>query len=288
MFGNVEAFYRPNSVPEALRMLRKAKGQARVLAGGTDLALAAGPSVRFLIDITHAGLTYVQQRNRTIAIGATTTMAQLEESPIVKALAGGLLCRAAASCGAVEIRNVTTLGGNMANGSPAADLAAPLLVLDAKVVLAGGRKKHRLPLSDFLSEIGIPASPTLLIEVVIPAPPNGSRCGWSFQKFGRTAVDISIVNVAAGLELDTRGRVKWARIAVGAAAPAPLRALAVEELAAGQLLDRELLAEIGDAVAGELHPITDQRASAEYRRELARVLIARALEECVSQAGHAI
>jgi CO/xanthine dehydrogenase FAD-binding subunit len=288
MFGNVAAFYRPASVPEALRLLQKAKGQARVLAGGTDLALAAAPSVRFLVDITRAGLTYIRQRERTIAIGATTTMAQLEESPIVNALAGGLLCRAAASCGAIEIRNVATLGGNMANGSPAADMATPLLVLDAGVVLATARKKHKLPLSGFLSGIGIPAAPSLLIEVVVPTPPNGSRCGWSFQKFGRTAVDISVVNVAAGLELDTRGRVKWAHIAVGAAAPAPLRALAAEELAAGRVLDRTLIAEIGDVVVGELQPITDQRASAEYRRELVRVLIGRALEECVAEAEHAI
>lgn len=288
MFGNVEAFYRPRSVPEALRMLQKAKGEARVLAGGTDLALASGPSVRFLIDITQAGLTYVQQRNRTIVIGATTTMAQLEESPIVSALAGGLLCRAAASCGAVEIRNVATLGGNMANGSPAADLATPLLVLDASVVLASGRKKTRLPLASFLGGIGIPASPSLLIEVVIPAPPNGARCGWSFQKFGRTAVDISVVNVAAGLELDTRGRVKWAHIAVGAADPTPLRAVAAEALAAGRVFDRKLIAEIGDAVVGELHPIADQRASAEYRCELARVLTGRALEECTIRGEYAI
>jgi len=288
MFSNVEAFYRPGNVPGALRLLQKAKGQARVLAGGTDLALAADRSVRFLIDITRAGLTYIRRRDQTIVIGATTTMAELEESPILGALAGGLLCRAAASCGPIEIRNVATLGGNMANGSPAADMATPLLVLDASVVLAGTRKKHTLPLSDFLSGTGLPAAPTLLTEVVIPAPPSGRRCGWSYQKFGRTAVDISVVNVAAGLELDARRRVKWARIAVGAAAPAPLRALAAEELPVGRVLDRALLAEIGGAVVRGLRPITDQRASAEYRRQLAQVLTQRALEECAAQAGHAL
>ena len=291
MFGNVEAFYRPGNVPEALRLLQKAKGQARVLAGGTDLALAADLSVRFLIDITQAGLTYIRRRNQTIVIGATTTMADLEESPILGALAGGLLCRAAASCGSIEIRNVATLGGNMANGSPAADLATPLLVLDASVVLADTRRKRKVPLLDFLSGAGpCPAVPAacLLTEVVIPEPPNGRRCGWSFQKFGRTAVDISVLNVAAGLELDARHRVKWVRIAVGAAAPVPLRTLAAEELATGRVLDRALLAEISDEVVRELRPITDQRASAEYRRELAHVLTGRALEECAAQAGHAI
>lgn len=286
MFTNVEAFYRPGSVPEALRLLQKTKGHARVLAGGTDLALAADRSVRFLIDITHAGLTYIRRRNQTIVIGATTTMGELEESPILRALAGGLVCQAAASCGSIEIRNVATLGGNMANGSPAADLATPLLVLDASVVLVDLRKKRQLPLFDFLRGTDLPAC--LLTEVVIPAPPSGKRCGWSFQKFGRTAVDISVVNVAAGLELDARKRVKWMRIAVAAAAPVPFRAVAAEELAAGRALDRTLLAEIGDEVVRELRPITDQRASAEYRRKLAHVLTGRALEECAAHAGHTL
>ena len=286
MFTNVEAFYRPGSVPEALRLLQKTKGHARVLAGGTDLAPAADRSVRFLIDITHAGLTYIRRRNQTIVIGATTTMGELEESPILRALAGGLVCQAAASCGSIEIRNVATLGGNMANGSPAADLATPLLVLDASVVLVDLRKKRQLPLFDFLRGTDLPAC--LLTEVVIPAPPSGKRCGWSFQKFGRTAVDISVVNVAAGLELDARKRVKWMRIAVAAAAPVPFRAVAAEELAAGRALDRTLLAEIGDEVVRELRPITDQRASAEYRRKLAHVLTGRALEECAAHAGHTL
>jgi carbon-monoxide dehydrogenase medium subunit len=286
MFTNVEAFYRPGSVPEALRLLQKTKGHARVLAGGTDLALAADRSVRFLIDLTHAGLTYIQRRNQTIVIGATTTMGELEESPILRALAGGLVCQAAASCGSIEIRNVATLGGNMANGSPAADLATPLLVLDASVVLVDLRKKRQLPLFDFLSGTHLPAC--LLTEVVIPAPPSGKRCGWSFQKFGRTALDISVVNVAAGLELDARQRVKWMRIVVGAAAPAPFRAVRAEELAAGRVLDRALLAEIGDEVVRELRPITDHRASTEYRRKLAHVLTGRALGECVAHAGQTL
>ena len=123
MFDKVEQYYRPGSVREALQLLQNAKGRARVVAGGTDFVLEPDDSVRILIDITRAGLSYVRSKKGSLAIGATTTMAELEESPDVQRLAGGVLARAAATCGSVQIRNLATIGGNMAHGSPAADLA---------------------------------------------------------------------------------------------------------------------------------------------------------------------
>jgi CO/xanthine dehydrogenase FAD-binding subunit len=267
MFGNVEAFYRPATVAEALGLLEKAKGHGRVVAGGTDLVVAGGDSVRVLIDITRAGLSYIRSGKGGIHIGATTTMAEVESSPLLRKLANGLLCRAAATCGSIEIRNRATVGGNLANGSPAADLATPLLVLDGEVVRVGRG---------------------LVTEIVIPELPRSRRRGWSFQKMGRTAVDLSVVNVAVGLELDARRRVKWARIALGAVAAAPFRAGAAEQRMTGRVLDRALLAEVGEAIPGEVQPITDQRASAKYRREMACVLAERAIEECAGQAGFSL
>jgi aerobic carbon-monoxide dehydrogenase medium subunit len=289
MFQSVEAFYRPASVREALQLLQRGKGKARIVAGCTDVAVGDDRSVRFLIDITHAGLSYIRVRRATWAIGATTTMAELEESAEVRALAGGLVARAAATCGSVQVRNMATVGGNMANGSPAADLATPLLALEAAAVVAEARGRHKMPLADYLAEARSrePAN-SVLVEVTFPEPPYGPRCGWSFQKLGRTAVDISVVNVAAGLQLDTRGRVKWARIALGAVAPAPVRMAGVEALMAGRTLDRGLLAEACGSVMREVRPISDQRASAEYRREISRVLAGRALEECAAAAGYSL
>jgi carbon-monoxide dehydrogenase medium subunit len=286
MFENVEAFYRPANVREALRLLSSGKGQARVVAGGTDVVVDGGDSVRFLIDITHAGLSYIRHRGTACVIGATTTMAELEASDAIQALAGGLLSRAARSCGSALIRNLATLGGNMANGSPAADMATPLLVLDAAVVMVDSKGRRKLPLAEYLvaARTGRYAR-ALLVEVAIPDPPHGKGCQWSFQKLGRTAVDISLVNVSAGLQLDSRGRVKWARIALGSVAPAPMRAAGAEQRMAGRILDQALLAEIGAAVAREVRPISDARASAEYRREICSVLTRRALEECAAPAG---
>jgi probable selenate reductase FAD-binding subunit len=286
MFDQVEAFYRPTSVAQALRLLQRAKGQARIVAGGTDVVVAGGDGVRALIDLTRAGLSYIRHKSSDLAIGATTTLAEIEESAVLRRTAGGILSRAAATCGSVPIRNLATLGGNMANASAAADMAAPLLVLDASVVVVNARGRRRLPLADYL---GCAAaghlSKAILVEVLVPAPPRERRSGWSFHKLGRTAVDISLVNVAAGVGLEAKGRVQWARLALGSVAPTALRALAAEQCMAGRIPDRALIAEAAAEVARAVSPISDVRASAEYRREMSAVLSTRALEECVTKAG---
>jgi probable selenate reductase FAD-binding subunit len=278
MFDTVETFYRPGSVRDAIRLLQEGKNRARIVAGGTDLVVEADRSIRFLIDITRAGLSYIRRQGKACVIGATTTMAALENSPAIRGLAGGMLARAAATCGSVQIRNMATLGGNLAHRSPAADTAAALLTLDAEVVLAEARGRRRIPLTEFYR--GVRKTKTLIVEVAIPALPRGGR--WSFQKLGRTGTDISLVNAAAGLQLDSKGRVKWVRIALGAVGPTPMRAVHAEKLLVGRKVDSSTLAEVCDEVAREVRPISDVRASAEYRREMSRVLVRRALEECAA------
>lgn len=286
MFESVEAFYRPATVREAVQLLQRGKGRARIVAGCTDVMVAGDRSIRSLIDITQTGLSYIRRRGGNWAIGATTTMAEVEASAELRAVAGGLLARAAATCGSVQIRNVATVGGNMANGSPAADLATPLLALDATAVLADATGRRRMPLAGYLAAArDRELAKSLLVEVVFPDPPHGAHCAWSFQKFGRTAVDISVVNVAAGLQLDARRRVKWSRLALGAVAPAPVRLAAAETLMSARVFDPALCVEVAQFVMSAVQPIDDIRASAEYRRELAGVLTRRALEECAAPRG---
>lgn len=286
MFENVETFCRPASVREALQLLHDGKGSARIVAGCTDLIVEGDRSVRSLIDLTHAGLNYIRRRGVSWVIGAATTMADIEDSRVIQVLAGGLLSRAAATCGSVQIRNMATIGGNMANGSPSADLATPMLALDARAVVADLSGKRKMSLAEYLAVArSREMRNSLLIEIVFPDPPHGRRCAWSFQKFGRTEVDISVVNVSAGLQLDARCRVKWCRLALGAVAPTPIRMPSAETLMTGRTLDQELLTEVCDRVSSEVHPISDVRASAEYRRELTRVLMGRAIEDCLTQAG---
>jgi carbon-monoxide dehydrogenase medium subunit len=288
MFEQVEAFYRPTSVREAVRLLESAKGRAKILAGGTDLVVDADSTIRALIDITHSGLTYIRKQGGVCAVGAATTMAELEESRTIRALGGGILAQAAATCGSIQIRGVATVGGNLANGSPAADLVTPLLVLDAVVVVANAKGRRKLPVAEYLAVRGTKGlRQSLLVEVVVPAT-KGRRCGWSFQKLGRTALDISVVNVAAGLQVDGVGRIQWARIALGAVAATAIRAGATEENLRGRTLDAQAVSEAAEGVMREVNPITDVRASAAYRREMCRVLTRRALEECAMQAGCAL
>lgn len=286
MFDHIEAFHRPNTIPEALRLLRTQGGGGRFVAGGTDVVAKGDRSIRYLVDVTRLGLGYIRRKGNAWVIGATTTMADLEHSPTIVALGNGILAKAASTCGSVQNRNLATVGGNLANASPAADTATPLLVFDAQVVLAGPAGRRKVSLVDFF------AGPrktilggALLVEVVIPAPPRGGRFGWSFQKLGRTEADISVVNAAAGLQLDAQGSCKWARLALGAVAPTPLRVRNAESLLAGQPLTPDLIERACDEVARQVHPITDVRASAEYRQEMSRVLTRRALRDCVAQAG---
>jgi carbon-monoxide dehydrogenase medium subunit len=284
VFDHIQAFYQPTSVREAVRLLHSGKGQGRIVAGGTDLTLLRDRSIRFLVDVTHLGLDHIRHDANGITIGAGWTMAALEQSLAVRRLANGILSRAAATCGSIQIRNMATLGGNLANGSPAADTATPLLAMDALVVLQAERGRRQMKLKDFYA---LPqkrrVNGGLLVEICIPK--TKGRSGWSFQKFGRTETDIAVVNAAAGLGVAKDGTCAWARIALGAVAPTPMRAEKAEALLAGQPITSELIDRAAESVAREVQPITDQRASAEYRREISQVLTRRALRECAKEAG---
>lgn len=289
MFDQVEFFYRPASVSEALRLLQRGKGTARIVAGGTDVVVAGAEDVRVLIDITRAGLGYIRGKAGTIVIGATTTLAEIEESELMHKIGAGLLPRAAATCGSIENRNLATVGGNLANASPAADMTTPLLVLEASAVVADARGRRKMPLAEYLEGATTGRwMKSILVELSFPEPPHGKRCGWCFQKLGRTAVDISLVNVAAGLQLDAKGHVQWARIALGAVAPAAFRASEAEQKMSGRVLNAELIGEAAASVARAARPITDVRASADYRHEMTEILTARALKECAAQTGRSL
>lgn len=266
-------------------MLRRAGRGGRFVAGATDVTVQADRSIRVLVDVTQLGLNYIRRKGATWHIGSTTTLAEIENSPTMRLFANGILATAAATGGSVQIRNLATVGGNLANASPAADTAPPLLALDAVVVLAATRGGRRIPLSEFfVGPHQTAANGALITEIEIPAPPRGGRSGFSFQKLGRLEPDISLVSIAAGLQVDRNGRCHWARLALGAVGPTPLRALNAERVMVGEELSDSLLRRACDEVAREVRPITDVRASAQYRREMSRILALRALRECLERA----
>jgi len=212
----IESFQRPTTIPEALQLVRRGGRRTRFVAGATDVLVQADPSTRILVDVTRLKLNYIKRQEKGWAIGAATTMAALEQSKEMQRLADGILAQAAATCGSVQNRNLATIGGNLANASPAADSAPPLLVLDAEVVMVGPKGRRRLPLTKFFRGVRKTAlNGALLVEVFIPPLPKG-RAAWSFHKLARLASDISVVNAAVGLGLDGKGNCQWARIALGA------------------------------------------------------------------------
>ncbi len=280
MYENVVSFERPASLRETLQLIERAKGRARVMAGGKADVVQYDSSVRVLIDISNAGLRYVRSSADGLAIGAATTLGELAESTVVRAVAGGILARAVEQSGSVQNRNLHTLGGRIARGT-ATDLLTTLLALDAHVVLAEGRRRPKMPLAKYLAITAKAKARTLLIEVVVPKTPRGARSAWSYLRLGITSLDASIVSAAAGLQLDARGHVKWVRLAV-----CSTRLADTEELMTGRLLDAALLDEAASRVA--LPVIADQRATAEYRREMSRLLCVRALRDCAMKAGLAV
>jgi carbon-monoxide dehydrogenase medium subunit len=284
---HLEAFYRPNTIGEALRLMRRGPGEGRFVAGGTDLIVQGDRSLRFVVDLSRLGLRYIKTRNDGCAIGATTSMWDVEHSPAIQKLGSGILAKAAATSGSIQLRHMATIGGNLANASPAADTAPPLLALDAQAVIVGRspRDRRRVPVSEFF--LGVRKTVLkggLLVEVFIPAR-RGGRVAWSFQKLGRLLSDISIVNAAVGIQLNRQERCTWARIALGAVAATPMRARQAEAMLEGKILDRALLERVCEKVKEEVQPITDVRSTAEYRREMSGVLVRQAVEECAERIG---
>jgi len=279
----------PATVEEATAILAAREG-AHVIAGGTDLVVRmrqglVQPSV--LVDVERIpSLRRIARRDRLLRIGATVTISTLVAAAEVAAVAPALV-EAGGQMGAGQLRHLATLGGNLASAVPSADLAPPLLVMDATVRIAGPDQSRILPLEAFFVAPHRSAlrPDEVLTAVEIPVAGGAEGCGAAFLKFGkRRAQVLAVVNAAAWVRV--RGDViEEARVALGAVAPTPMRARGAEALLRGQRPAPEVLAEAADAAAAETRPITDMRASAAFRRELSRVLVRRVLARAAQRAG---
>ena len=284
---NVDEYVRPSSLEEAVRLLRERGDAAAPIAGGTDLVLEYRPALRCLVDITGLGLEEIRDGPEGIRIGAATTMEAIVRSPGIAALADGILCQAASMCGSWQVRNLATLGGNVANALPAADTPPALLALDARVRWVGDAERE-MPLEGFFTgpRKTVLRRGELLTELVIPPPSPGLR--GAFIKFGRTNKDIAIVNVAVAVVVEG-GRCRLARIALDAIAPTPIRVPEAERLLEARGLGDVVLDDVAAIVSRAVRPISDHRSSAEYRRRLSGILVRRALGACLDReaaAGH--
>jgi len=285
---NITDYHRPTSVKEAVALLTPGRA---VIAGGTDLMVNPRytQGVSELVDITGLGLSYIRLANGsktrgTIFLGAATTMYEITGSSLLASVANGVLAQAAGTCGSPNIRNVATIGGNICSALPSGDTLTTLLALDARVTLEGANGPREVALVDFfLGPAKTVLQNELVVEIAFPVPELPS--GAAFYKLGRTEEDISIVNAAARLRLDPEGRVIEARIAAGAVASTPLRIFQAEDFLLGKLPEPATLAEAARLALEAVKPITDQRATAEYRRKVTGVCVRRALEQAAAHAA---
>jgi carbon-monoxide dehydrogenase medium subunit len=282
-------FVAARNAQHAVALLAEHGPSARLIAGGTDLLadLKFTPETpRVMVDISRAAdLKGIALRDDGLAIGALVTHTEIMRSPIIKELFPALV-HAAHTIGAVQTRNLGTLGGNLVTAVPSLDSGPTLIALEAQVVMLGPAGGRRLPLADFFTgpRKTVLKPGELLIEILIPKRNLGKPT--SFQKFGlRKGQALALVNVAASAWIKgEKASFREPRIALGAVAPKVIRALQTEAYLEGRAATPEAMAEAGRIAAGEAKPISDFRASADYRRELIAVLTRRALENACALA----
>ena len=281
--------FQPTSIKEAGTILKENGPGGRFLAGGTDLVISIkekGLVPKYVVDLKRIpNLSGIREEtNGSLTIGALTTMRELETSPLVRKRLP-FLAQSAAEIGSIQIRNRATIGGNMANATPSADVAPSLLVLEAKVKIAGANGERVLALEEFFRG---PGQTVMLPEEILSAiliPPSHPRLVGEYIKFSpREMMDLAYVGVAVALVLSGKERrCESVRIALGAVSPTPMRARKTEALIEKQILTEELAEKAGAEAARECKPISDVRSSAEYRRAMVGAMTKRALLNAAAQ-----
>jgi carbon-monoxide dehydrogenase medium subunit len=268
----------PGSVAEAVDVLRRFGGDAKVIAGGQSLVpllnyRLAAP--RAIVDINGLPLDGVRVDGGRLRLGALTRHATLEESDVIRT-ACPLLREAAGLIGNVRVRTLGTLGGSLAHADPAAELPMVMLALDARFTAVGPAGARVIPVAEFFTGYLTTAlrSDEVLTEIDVPATPIS---GHAIEEHSRRAGDFALVAVAALVWLARDGRIADVRLAFGGVGPAPVRARAAEDGLRGQPPSAEALERAATMAAGAIEPAGDAFASAAYRKLLARVLARRAL-----------
>jgi carbon-monoxide dehydrogenase medium subunit len=277
-------YYLPVTLEEACLTLSRLSGKAKALAGGTDLlrqmkneeiAPAALVSLKEIEGLN--GIAYVQGGG--VVIGAKSTHNDLANSILLQDRFPSV-SEAAKSLGNNQIRNRGTIGGNLVSAVPSADLPPILIALDASITLVGLHEMRTMPLEKFFvgSRCSVIASDEILTEIVIP---DQVTTGSAYLKFGlRRSGALAVVGVAASVIAKGK-HIEGARIVLGAVAATPMRACEAERLLIGNSVTEALLEEVGKTAAKECRPISDIRGSEDYRRDMVRVFVKRALRKAL-------
>lgn len=275
--SRVEDYRWPSSVADAHGLLQELGASARVVGGGTDLALHPPSGVQTLVDLSRLGLSYLHSDEGTVVVGAASTLAAMEHHPALAEYGGGVLIQVLTSVGSPALRNVATIGGHLARGR-LSDLVPALLVLDAEVRLFDG-DVATMTLDDFYRD-GWHRRSIIVTELRLPA--SAARRATGFVKFSRGAFDFATLNVAAALDL-TGDRVEDARLAVGETPWLAQRVPDVERALIGKSSTDETIGMAAALAREVIRTGTDMRATAEYRSRLIEVGVRRCLRATVGR-----
>jgi CO/xanthine dehydrogenase FAD-binding subunit len=273
-------FYKATSPQEACDLLAQ-HGNGRLLAGGTDLMVAVNErefSPEVLIYIGDSGLNYIKAEGDNVLIGAGTTFTEIMGSDLIKKKAP-LLGEAVSEMASLAIRNVGTIGGNLATASPAADTAPPLLALGASMKLVSKDGERTVAVKDFFTGPGetVLKPNEMIQEVILPAQEKGAK--WAYRKLGkRRAQSLSVVSVALYCPMDG-GQCRGVRIALGAVAPTPVLAAEATDILEGKKLDGKVIEDAAKSAADATNPIDDVRGTSWYRRRATQGLVKQLLNQ---------
>ena len=274
-------FVAPRSPEDAVTQLRDRGPGGKLLAGGTDLLLQTKARVvrpAYVVDLSH-----LQELNRLerrpgegLWIGAMVRARDVQLSPFFQN-GFSIVADGAGLIGSIQIRNLATVGGNLCNAAPSADVAPPLIASGARAEIIGPDGTRGVPIDEFfLGPRRTVLSPTeLLLGVWVPEPPARSG-GHYLRHTPRKEMDIAVVGVGSTIALDG-DRCADVRIALGAVAPTPVRAKGAEEALRGQAVTPDLIEHAARMAAEDARPISDVRGSADFRRHLVEVLTRRTL-----------
>jgi len=270
----------PESVERAVALLSAATGEARVLAGGTDLLVQMRADVvdpDLIVDIKKIAETRaITEEKGGWRVGAAVTGAELKEHPRLKRIWPGVI-EAANLIGSTQVQGRATLGGNLCNGSPAADSVPALIAAGALASLAGPQGRRDLPVEDVMlgpRKLALRKGEIVVSFLLPPRPPRSSDAYLRF--IPRTEMDIAVVGAGVSLSLDGAGTISAARVSLGAVAA---RVLLVQEAAqaiVGSRLDEAAQRRLEAAARAVCRPIDDKRGTIEFRTDVAAVLTRRA------------